>query len=74
MTVGGLIEKLKAMPQDMRVVVDGYEGDYDEPAVGETWVHLDIPGGEYGGCYKDAYYDKSGATLVIVIARSDWAS
>jgi hypothetical protein len=32
MTVGELIEKLQAMPQDARVVVDGYEGGVDDAA------------------------------------------
>jgi hypothetical protein len=75
MIVSELIDKLKAMPRDMRVVVNGYEGDYDEPNVGETWVHLDRDGGPYCGCYADAYYDqkeedaKDRGTLVIVISR-----
>ena len=33
MTVGELIEKLRAYPEDMRVVVDGYEGGYSDPIV-----------------------------------------
>lgn len=41
MTVAELIDKLRAMPQDMRVVVDGYEGDVDEPVVTEEWVIFD---------------------------------
>ena len=32
MTVGELIAKLQAMPQDARVVVDGYEGGVDDAA------------------------------------------
>ena len=31
MTVAELIEKLKQMPQDMMVVIPGYEGGYDNP-------------------------------------------
>lgn len=31
MTVRELIEKLQAMPQDVVVVVDGYEGGVEEP-------------------------------------------
>jgi hypothetical protein len=42
MTVAELIEKLRAMPQDMRVVVNGYEGDFDEPHIIEGWADLTL--------------------------------
>lgn len=32
MTVHDLIEKLRAFPQDAKVIVDGYESDMTEPA------------------------------------------
>lgn len=75
MTVLELILKLQAFDPTMRVVVNGYEGDYDEPMVGQTWVHLYRQGQPYCGCYADAYYDqdekdaKDRGTLVVVIAR-----
>ena len=41
MTVADLIEKLKAMPQDLRVVVDGYEsGLEDVTDVSEVVIEL----------------------------------
>jgi hypothetical protein len=80
MTVAELIDKLRAMPQDMRVVVDGCEGDYDDPIVHPGWAVIDESEGKYPwylwvGRHRDvARYDEKrrnevGAKLVIVIAR-----
>jgi len=44
MTVGELIEKLRAYPADVRVVVPGYEGGVDDIAEPEAVrLHLDVP-------------------------------
>lgn len=42
MTVRELIEELSAYEQDARVVVDGYEGGFDEPVIGVTGVSIDF--------------------------------
>ena len=36
MTVGQLVRVLESYPQDMRVVVDGYEGGYDDLSLGQV--------------------------------------
>jgi hypothetical protein len=48
MTVAELIEHLKQFDPNMRVVVDGYEGGFDDPKISETdaiidanWVMVD---------------------------------
>lgn len=55
MTVAELIKILKAYPPKMPVVVDGYEGDFDEPVVRraerERGVRNVHP--SYFGCYPD---------------------
>lgn len=43
MTVQDLIAKLKALPQDSIVLVDGYEGGFSEPMVREVLVYRDHP-------------------------------
>ena len=41
MTVRELIDQLEKEPPDMIVVVDGYEGGYDDPVMGKKTVILD---------------------------------
>jgi hypothetical protein len=49
MTIAELIEKLQNYPQDLRVVVRGYEGGVDDvDYVEETEIYLDY--------YTDWYY------------------
>jgi hypothetical protein len=80
MIVAELINKLRAMPQDMRVVVNGYEGDFDDPNVYEEWVTIDCNEGrddvgwwmgkhEDVGGYDEKRRREMGAELVIVISR-----
>ena len=58
MIVSELIEKLKQMPQDARVLVDGYEQDWTEPdsrAPRQRLIHLDYyqPKPDYCGEHVD---------------------
>jgi len=41
MTVVELIERLRELPQDMPVVVKGYEGGYDDPNIVRTGMTPD---------------------------------
>ncbi len=57
MTVADLIDALKLYPSDMYVVVDGYEGGYDDPVVAThpayRDVHLDKKKGWWWGAQGD---------------------
>lgn len=62
MTVGELIELLGAHPPDLRVVVQGYEGGYDDltpPAVLSLRLALDVDDRDYMGDHEDARYVSS---------------
>lgn len=54
MTVAELIEKLKCMPQDMMVVIPGYEGGYDNPEVTSSTL---IPDSNWNGNSKNSWYN-----------------
>lgn len=54
MTVAELIEKLKCMPQDMMVVIPGYEGGYDNPEVTSSTL---IPDSNWNGKSKNSWYN-----------------
>jgi hypothetical protein len=54
MTVSELIEQLKNMPQDMMVVIDGYEGGYDNPELSSSKL---IPDSNWNGKSKEAWYN-----------------
>lgn len=58
MNVGELIEKLKNYPLDMRIVVAGYEGGYDDmDKLNEMKIVLNYPPHEdvwYYGKHEDA--------------------
>ena len=57
MTVGELIELLEAHPPGLRVVVNGYEGGYDDitpDLILPLRLALDIHDREYMGDHEDA--------------------
>lgn len=72
MIVSELIEKLKLLPQDYRVLVTGYEGDLENPhikAPNKRLVHLDYDEGGYCGPHKECgAWRKIGGTEII----QDW--
>ena len=53
MTVAELIEQLKRYPSDMTVVVDGYEGGYDNPVIEPGYVAFDT---NWDGKNKNSWY------------------
>jgi hypothetical protein len=73
MTVGELIEELKKLPQEMLVVVDGYEGGQEDPVIrADKRVVLGTYDEEnwFFGYHKlveesDDSYDKSVPAVVI---------
>jgi hypothetical protein len=80
MTVADLIKKLAAMPQDMRVLVDAHEADFDDPVLHEAWAIVGNnpykDDGEYWiGNHADVSRHKKtereleAAELVIIIGR-----
>ncbi len=54
MTVAELIEKLKNMPQDMIVVIPGYEGGYDNPEITSSTL---VPDANWNGTGKNHWYN-----------------
>jgi hypothetical protein len=54
MTVAELIEKLKFMPQDMMVVIPGYEGGYDNPEISSSTL---VPDTNWNGTNKNHWYN-----------------
>jgi len=54
MTVAELIEKLKFMPQDMLVVIPGYEGGYDNPEIRSSTIVTDT---NWNGTSKNHWYN-----------------
>lgn len=54
MTVAELIEKLKAVPQDMMVVIPGYESGYDNPELTSSFL---IEDANWNGKNKDNWYN-----------------
>lgn len=66
MTVSELIEKLKLLPQDARVIVSGYEGgltELDPVSPKLALVHLNVEQSDYCGeherCDQEEYYFKN---------------
>jgi hypothetical protein len=53
MTVAEMIDKLKNMPQDMMVVIPGYEGGYDNPEITSSTLVADT---NWNGKSKDYWY------------------
>ena len=80
MTVAELIEKLKKMPQDMMVVIPGYEGGYDNPELKRDELIADANwdgksknswyNGRHDECYKMDGDDRT-YTYCVVIGRGN---
>jgi hypothetical protein len=79
MTVAELIETLKNYDPNMRIVVNGYEGGYDEPQIKESTARLDtnFKNGEketwYNGQHDWGGMDHENLHLdtpVLVVSRS----
>jgi hypothetical protein len=72
MTVKQLIKLLSKQPQDLKVVVDGYESSYDNIYSGSIrLIAIKKPKFYivYDGEYKDADNDKSDCIKAVVISR-----
>lgn len=54
MTVRELVELLKKMPQDMMVVIPGYEGGYDNPELSSSTL---VPDENWDGESKVSWYN-----------------
>jgi hypothetical protein len=78
MTVAELLEELKKLPQDMLVMVQGYEGGYDNAEVqnngsvllNDNWdgqEKLSWYNGRHGECYRAEAGDE--LTPCVVIGR-----
>ena len=67
MKVKEVIEKLKTYPDDLAVLVDGYEGGFGEISViKKTKVKLDVHEEDYYGAHDEV---EGADTEVIVIKR-----
>jgi len=68
MRIKELIEKLKSYPNDLKVLVDGYEGGFSEiSVVTKTKVKLNTNTESYNGPHDEV---EGADTDVIVIRRS----
>lgn len=69
MTAAELIALLAEVPPDTRVLVEGYEGDYDDPVVRGAVAELDTNLGSRGGYFgrHEARYPDD-ALLVSAVA------
>lgn len=66
MKVSELISQLQAMPQDMRVIVEGYEGGYDDIALPLLWIPVAIgKTSSYCGAHGDPGPPSFGETYPI---------
>lgn len=75
MTVGELIRHLSGFPKDMLVVVDGYEGGFDDPSPprkvpvrDELGREKSDPHSHYDGRYE---LDPDGPIEAVVVPRPD---
>lgn len=79
MTVAELIEALKAMPQDARVLVDGYEGGYQGLYIETEQVYRQGPVAWYYGPWDDvaspvdpeAAKAANGGEPAVILRRGD---
>lgn len=81
MTVDDLIAALRELPPDARVVVDGYEGGFDDPHILGAVVILGEDRGGYSGQHEEAYIETDGTvqrvrstdTPCVLLSRSDYS-
>jgi len=58
MTVRELVDALLKLPQDTRVLVNGYESGLQDPKPPRlTSVHYGAGGGDYGGAHEECELD-----------------
>lgn len=68
MTVAELIEQLKNMPQDMMVVIPGYEGGFDNPMITTSSI---IPDANWNGKSKNHWYNGRHDTFYEMETETD---
>jgi hypothetical protein len=70
MTIADLIRELQKYDPGMRVLVDGYEGGFDDPIVSTEYVLLNQPE-MYSGKHQRAWVDedKKRAVECVVLER-----
>ena len=64
MTVKELIQMLESYPNDLRVVVNGYEGGYDDISperISVTKIQLDVGTEEWEGQHEEPALRRKGA-------------
>ena len=67
MTVSELIAQLQQYPEDMRVIVDGYEGGYDDiKSVHTIPIMVNVNDQSYMGSHDDPFYDDETADETAV--------
>ena len=72
MTVSELIEMLKNYPGDMRVIVNGYEGGYNDPSVKTEPVVFDYNDADkwYYGSHESArFVEGNDGVECVVLSR-----
>lgn len=74
MLVKELIEALARLNQDAPVVVDGYEGGYDDPVVKVGPVVIDTYPGDWEGKHStpQEWHDESKVKNCVIISRNSY--
>jgi hypothetical protein len=68
MKVKKLIELLEREDPEMRILVDGYEGGYDDIKIRHAQVRKDVDHYEWNGLYDDVYPIKK--VNAVILARN----
>ena len=67
MTIKELIEKLKDYPEDTRVIVDGYEGGYEDVNnVDIIHIKLNVNSADYYGPHDSCKADEKDETAIHI--------
>ena len=77
MTVAELIRILQTHPQDMRVVVDGYEEGYDDleqDLISVTEIRLDVGNKCWEGRHRDSWDVRAEGSGIVkaLLLRHPW--
>ena len=72
MTVAEMIAALNAFPQEARLIVDGYEGGYDDAQPPrECPININVNPQDYYGDHDDADEEDPDEIAVLISRRAD---